>query len=76
MAETSIVCAFYFFANRWNYNALLNDGSVAGGLGVDVKRTRILGVVVSSLMAAAIESVAAVPFPDTAQMIYDYPLRF
>ena len=56
MALPGTACAAYFFANRWNYNALQNGGHVAGGLGVDVKRTRVLGVVVASLMAAVMVS--------------------
>lgn len=56
MSVIGVACAVYFFANRWNYNALQNGGRVAGGLGVDVGRTRVLGVVVSSLMAAAMVS--------------------
>ena len=56
MAIVGLVCSIYFFANRWNYNALQNGGQVAGGLGVDVERTRILGVLVASLMAAAMVS--------------------
>lgn len=56
MALVGVVCAGYFFANRWNYNALQNGGHVAGGLGVDVKRTRVAGVIDASLMAAVIVS--------------------
>lgn len=56
MALLGTACAAYFFANRWNYNALQNGGHVAGGLGVDVKRTRVLGVAVASLMAAVMVS--------------------
>lgn len=56
MAAAGIACAVYFFANRWNYNALQNGGHVAGGLGVNVKRCRVLGVAVASLMAAAMVS--------------------
>lgn len=56
MAAIGIVCSAYFFLNRWNYNALQNGGHVAGGLGVDVVRTRTMGVLVASLMAAAMVS--------------------
>lgn len=56
MAVVGIACSAYFFANRWNYNALQNGGHVAGGLGVDVQRTRVIGVAVASLMAAAMVS--------------------
>ena len=56
MTVVNVACAVYFFANRWNYNALQNGGHVAGGLGVDVQKTRVLGVAVASLMAASIVS--------------------
>jgi iron complex transport system permease protein len=56
MAVVGAACSVYFFLNRWNYNALQNGGHVAGGLGVDVERTRTVGVFVASLMAAAMVS--------------------
>ncbi len=56
MAVVGAVCSVYFFLNRWNYNALQNGGHVAGGLGVDVTRTRTVGVLVASLVAAAMVS--------------------
>lgn len=56
MATVGIGCTVYFFANRWNYNALLNGGHVAGGLGVHVERVRVLGVAVASLLAAIMVS--------------------
>ena len=56
MTIVGLACSVYFFLNRWNYNALQNGGQVAGGLGVDVDRTRLLGVLVASLMAAAMVS--------------------
>lgn len=56
MAAVGAVCALYFFVNRWNYNALQNGGQVAGGLGVDVKRTRIVSVIVAALMSAIMVS--------------------
>ena len=56
MALVGAAGALYFFANRWNYNALQNGGQVAGGLGVNVVRCRVLGVVASTVMAAAMVS--------------------
>lgn len=56
MTVVGACCAVYFFLNRWNYNALQNGGHVAGGLGVDVERTRIVGVFVASVMAAVMVS--------------------
>lgn len=56
MATVGALCSVYFFINRWNYNALQNGGHVAGGLGVDVTRTRTIGVLVASFVAAAMVS--------------------
>ena len=56
MAVVGVACGAYFFANRWNYNALQIGGHVAAGLGVDVQRTRVVGVAVASLMAAIMVS--------------------
>lgn len=56
MAVIGSLCSLYFFLNRWNYNALQNGAHVAGGLGVDVTRTRTVGVFVASLMAATMVS--------------------
>lgn len=53
MGASCIVCAVYFFMNRWNYNALQNGGRAAGGLGVSVTRVRVLGVAVASFLAAS-----------------------
>lgn len=56
MAAVELLCSVYFFLKRWSYNALQNGAHVAGGLGVDVARTRITGVFVASLMAATMVS--------------------
>lgn len=56
MAVVGLLCSVYFFLKRWSYNALQNGTHVAGGLGVDVARTRIAGVFVASLMAATMVS--------------------
>lgn len=56
MAAVGLLCSVYFFLKRWSYNALQNGSHVAGGLGVDVARTRITGVFVASLMAATMVS--------------------
>lgn len=56
MAAVGLLCSVYFFLKRWSYNALQNGAHVAGGLGVDVARTRIAGVFVASLMAATMVS--------------------
>ena len=56
MTGVGFACTIYFFANRWNYNALQNGGGTANSLGVNVQRTRILGVIVATLMAAIMVS--------------------
>lgn len=56
MALIGLACAVYFFVNRWNYNALQNGEHVAAGLGVSVRRCRIMGVAVASVTAAAMVS--------------------
>ncbi len=42
----------YFMLNRWNYNALESGEETAKGLGVNTETTRIVGMIVSSLIAA------------------------
>ncbi|HBR09263.1 MAG TPA: iron ABC transporter permease [Clostridiales bacterium] len=46
----------YFLCNRWNYNALQNGDATAKGLGVNVERLRITGMVTCSLTASVIVS--------------------
>lgn len=48
-----IIASFiYLFLNRWNHNALLNGDDVAKSLGVKVNITKILGLVLASLICA------------------------
>lgn len=44
----------YFVLNRWNLNALSAGEDVARGLGVEVGRIRVLGMVLATLIAALI----------------------
>ncbi|MGD9200134.1 MAG: iron ABC transporter permease [Chitinispirillia bacterium] len=46
----------FFFYNRWNYNAMAAGDETAKGLGVNVKRVRISGMIISSLLTAGIIS--------------------
>ncbi|MGQ9712314.1 MAG: FecCD family ABC transporter permease [Desulfotomaculales bacterium] len=46
----------YFMANRWNYNALDGGEETAKGLGVDVERIRLSGMLVACLVTAVIVS--------------------
>jgi len=44
----------YFLYNRWNYNAMEAGEETAKGLGVNVKQMRMVGMVLSSLLAAVV----------------------
>jgi iron complex transport system permease protein len=46
----------YFMANSWSYNAIDAGDETAKGLGVRVDRVRVIGMMASSLMTAAIVS--------------------
>lgn len=46
----------YFLINRWNYNAIDAGDETARGLGVDVEKVRLVGMLVASLMTAFIVS--------------------
>ncbi|ADD02921.1 transport system permease protein [Thermoanaerobacter italicus Ab9] len=50
------ISLIYFMFNRWNYNALDSGEETAKSLGVDVGKVRLLGMFVSSLIAAVITS--------------------
>ncbi len=51
---------FYFLFNRWSYNAIASGDEAAKSLGVPVERTRLVGMVVSSLVTACIISFVGV----------------
>jgi iron complex transport system permease protein len=44
----------FFAANRWNYNAIDAGDETARGLGVNVERIRLVGMVVAALVSAII----------------------
>lgn len=52
-AATAVGCA-YFLWHRWTYNALEAGGDAAHGLGVNVARVRLVGMLVSSFVTAAV----------------------
>jgi iron complex transport system permease protein len=54
MAAIVIAGGTYFLFNRWNYNALESGAETAQGLGVDVDRVRLGGMLVSSLVTAVV----------------------
>lgn len=52
MAGVVLLTLSYFLFNRWNYNALDSGEETAKGLGVEVEKTRFLGMLFSSLITA------------------------
>ena len=51
-----IAASLYFAYHIWDYNSMEAGDDVARGLGVNVERTRILGLVVSAVITAVIVS--------------------
>jgi iron complex transport system permease protein len=49
----SLTC-IYFYYNRWNYNAIDAGDETARGLGVDVQKVRLTGMILSCVVTAAI----------------------
>ena len=47
-----IVALFYFMLRRWDYNALAGGEETAKGLGVEVEKVRVLGMLLSSLLTS------------------------
>lgn len=47
-------CILYFMKSSWNYNAMDLGDETAKSLGVNVDRTRVLGMVLASLIAAVV----------------------
>ncbi len=56
MAVVTAACSLYFLYNSWNYNAIDAGDETAKGLGVNVERIRLVGMVVSSFLSAVIIS--------------------
>ncbi len=54
LTAVTVVSSLFFFANAWNYNAIDAGDETAKGLGVRVERTRILGMLMATLVTAAI----------------------
>lgn len=51
-----ILTCIYFFYKRWDYNAMEAGETVASGLGVNVRQTRFIGLVVSAVLTATVVS--------------------
>ncbi len=47
-----LVAAVYFYWKRWDYNAMEAGEDVAAGLGVNVRRTRYVGLVMTAVLTA------------------------
>lgn len=60
ISTTTVTVVLYFFANSWNYNALLSGEETAQSLGVNPQRVRTLGVLFSSLLSAVCVSFVGV----------------
>ena len=54
MTAVVLLAFAYFFLRRWDYNALYAGEQTAVSLGVNVKRTRVVNLVLCSLVAATI----------------------
>jgi iron complex transport system permease protein len=53
----AVIVAFvllFFVLNRWNYNAIDAGDETAKGLGIDVERTRLVGMISGALVTAVI----------------------
>jgi iron complex transport system permease protein len=60
MALVVAAATLYFLFNRWNYNAIDAGDETAQGLGVNVARTRLVGMTVAALVSAVIVSLLGV----------------
>jgi iron complex transport system permease protein len=60
MALVVAAATLYFLFNRWNYNAIDAGDETAKGLGVNVARTRLVGMTVAALVSAVIVSLLGV----------------
>ena len=54
MAVIVAGASLFFISNRWNYNAIDAGDETAKGLGVNVERVRLIGMVVAALVTAVI----------------------
>lgn len=54
MAVITAAACLFFYLNRWNFNAMESGEGTAHGLGLDVKRTRLLSMIVGAFAASAI----------------------
>ncbi len=53
ISVVTLLAMVYFMIKRWDYSVLSSGDEIAGSLGVDVGRTRMLGMFLASLVTAA-----------------------
>lgn len=56
MAVVVLLSTLFFMINRWDYNAIDAGDETAKGLGVNVERVRMVGMIVAALVSAVIVS--------------------
>jgi iron complex transport system permease protein len=56
MTAVVLLSVIFFIANCWNYNAIDAGDETAKGLGVNVERIRMIGMVISALVSAVVVS--------------------
>lgn len=54
MAAVTLATGVFFYLNRWNFNAMESGEGTAHGLGLNVKRTRLAGMIVGALAASSV----------------------
>lgn len=54
MTGVVLLAVIFFIANCWNYNAIDAGDETAKGLGVNVERIRLIGMVIAALVSAVI----------------------
>jgi len=50
----TVICFIYFIYKRWDYNSIDAGEETAKGLGVNVDRTRLIGMIAASLISATV----------------------
>ena len=54
MAVIAAASFVFFYCNRWNFNAMESGEGTAHGLGLNVRRTRLLGMIVGAFAASSV----------------------
>lgn len=54
MTAASVVVTLYFVLNRWRLNAISSGEDVARGIGVEVEKVRLWGMLMAALVAALV----------------------